>query len=196
MRQEDEPLPPTLRVRTTLVTSVGKRLKSCSIYDPPTVTIPYCPHVALASAARLSGFPQRQATICICGAWCEQPACRLSLRLLLSGILPRLADATTEDGLAVSGKRKSSLPVRKTAPIRSPLLSTIAMPEICPRSFILFAMTAKRLGLAGNSVLRSVITLSSQMKARNLAFIVDPNAIPSRSITTVTVQVAACTRSS
>ena len=37
-------------------------------------------------------------------------------------------------------------------------LSTVAMPEICPRSLILLAMVAKRLELAGNSVLRSVIT--------------------------------------
>ena len=44
-------------------------------------------------------------------------------------------------------------------------LRTIAMPEIWPRSLILLAMTAQRLELAGNSVLRSVITLSSQMKA-------------------------------
>src|SRR6202035_3843194 len=44
-------------------------------------------------------------------------------------------------------------------------LSTIAMPEICPRSLILFAITAKRLELAGNSVLRLVITLFCQMKA-------------------------------
>src|ERR1700693_2325881 len=43
-------------------------------------------------------------------------------------------------------------------------LSTIAMPEICPRSLILFAMVAKRLELAGNSVLRSVITPFCQMK--------------------------------
>src|SRR5580692_5832921 len=33
-------------------------------------------------------------------------------------------------------------------------LSTIAMPEICPRSLILFAITAKRLELAGNSVFK------------------------------------------
>ena len=44
-------------------------------------------------------------------------------------------------------------------------LSTVAMPEICPRSLILLAMVAKRLELAGNSVLRSVITPSCQMKA-------------------------------
>jgi hypothetical protein len=44
-------------------------------------------------------------------------------------------------------------------------LTTIVMPEICPRSLILLAMTGKRLELAGNSVLRSVITLSCQMKA-------------------------------
>jgi len=37
-------------------------------------------------------------------------------------------------------------------------LSTVAMPEICPRSLILLAMVAKRLELAGNSVFRSVIT--------------------------------------
>ena len=37
----------------------------------------------------------------------------------------------------------------------SGLLSTIAMPEIYPRSLILFAMVAKRLPPAGNSVLRS-----------------------------------------
>jgi len=34
-------------------------------------------------------------------------------------------------------------------------LSRIALPEICPRSLILLAMVAKRLALAGNSVLRS-----------------------------------------
>ena len=34
-------------------------------------------------------------------------------------------------------------------------LSTIAMPEICPRSLILLAMVAKRLAPAGNSVMRS-----------------------------------------
>src|SRR5580692_12470845 len=44
-------------------------------------------------------------------------------------------------------------------------LRTIAIPEICPRSLILLAMTAKRLELAGNSVLRSVMTLFCQMKA-------------------------------
>src|SRR5216683_2460296 len=43
-------------------------------------------------------------------------------------------------------------------------LSTNAMPEICPRSLILFAMTAYRLELAGNSVLRSVNTPFCQMK--------------------------------
>jgi len=57
----------------------------------------------------------------------------------------------------------------------------------------LFAMTAKRWELVGNSVLRSVITLSSQMKARDqlpraalrvlsashrLAFIVDAECDP------------------
>src|SRR5215467_7147381 len=44
-------------------------------------------------------------------------------------------------------------------------LSTVAMPEICPLSLILLAMVAKRLELAGNSVLRSVITPFCQMKA-------------------------------
>jgi hypothetical protein len=43
-------------------------------------------------------------------------------------------------------------------------LSTIAMPEICPRSLISFAMVMKRLELAGIRVLRSVITLFCQMK--------------------------------
>jgi hypothetical protein len=38
------------------------------------------------------------------------------------------------------------------------------MPEICLRSLILLAMVAKRLELAGNSVLRSVIMPSCQMK--------------------------------
>jgi monoamine oxidase len=38
-------------------------------------------------------------------------------------------------------------------------LSTIAMPEICPRSLILLAMTAKRLELAGNSPGGRVFTL-------------------------------------
>src|SRR4029077_16557938 len=49
-------------------------------------------------------------------------------------------------------------------PASGPLLMS-AMTVICPNSLILLAMTAQRLELAGNSVLRSVITLSSQMKA-------------------------------
>src|SRR5215471_20124426 len=44
-------------------------------------------------------------------------------------------------------------------------LSTVPIPTICPRSLILLAMVAKRLELAGNSVLRSVITPFCQMKA-------------------------------
>jgi hypothetical protein len=43
-------------------------------------------------------------------------------------------------------------------------LSTVAMPEICPRSLIQLTMVAYRLELAGNSVLRSVITPFCQMK--------------------------------
>src|SRR5205085_9111896 len=46
-------------------------------------------------------------------------------------------------------------------------LSTVAMPEICPLSLIWLAMVAYSLELAGNSVLRSVITLFCQMKARD-----------------------------
>ena len=48
-------------------------------------------------------------------------------------------------------------------PLSGPL-RTIAMPEICPRSLISLAMVTKRLALAGNNVLRSVITPSCQMK--------------------------------
>ncbi len=42
--------------------------------------------------------------------------------------------------------------------------STVAMPEICPRSLILLAEITKRWELSGNSVLRSVITPFCQMK--------------------------------
>src|SRR5215472_173828 len=44
-------------------------------------------------------------------------------------------------------------------------LSTVAMPEICPGSLIFLAMVGYRLELAGNSVLRSLITPPCQMKA-------------------------------
>src|SRR5215471_14669084 len=50
-----------------------------------------------------------------------------------------------------------------TLPTSGPL-STIAMPEICPRSLMLLAEITKRLESAGNSVLRSVITRFCQMK--------------------------------
>jgi hypothetical protein len=43
-------------------------------------------------------------------------------------------------------------------------VSTVAIPEICPRSLILLAEIMKRLESAGISVLRSVITPSCQMK--------------------------------
>ena len=46
-------------------------------------------------------------------------------------------------------------------------VSTVPIPEICPRSLILLAEIMKRLESAGISVLRSVITPSCQMKPRD-----------------------------
>src|SRR5580704_1342317 len=50
------------------------------------------------------------------------------------------------------------------SPVCGPL-STVAIPTICPRSLIWLAMVGYRLELAGNSVLRLVITPSCQIKA-------------------------------
>src|SRR5580704_4075070 len=46
-------------------------------------------------------------------------------------------------------------------------VSTVAIPEICPRSLILLAAMMKRLESSRMSVFRSVITLSCQMKPRD-----------------------------
>src|SRR5271163_2357079 len=46
-------------------------------------------------------------------------------------------------------------------------VSTVAIPEICPRSLILLAAMMKRLESLEMSVFRSVITLSCQMKPRD-----------------------------
>src|SRR5271170_7397805 len=51
-------------------------------------------------------------------------------------------------------------------PVSGPV-STVAMPEICPRSLILPAALMKRLESLEMSVFRSVITLSCQMKPRD-----------------------------
>src|SRR5262249_17272148 len=71
----------------------------------------------------------------------------------------RATSATDCPTLASTGVARKAW----TLPASGPL-STIAMPEICPRSLILLAMVAKRLESAGNSVLRSVITPFCQMK--------------------------------
>src|SRR6202041_717926 len=45
--------------------------------------------------------------------------------------------------------------------------SSNAMPEICPRSLMLLAETTKRWELAGNKVLRSIVTPFRQMRPRD-----------------------------
>src|SRR5215471_9066746 len=73
----------------------------------------------------------------------------------------RATSATDLPTLAFTGVARKAWVSPACGPV-----STVAIPAICPRSLIWLAMVAKRLELAGNSVLRSVITPSCQMKAR------------------------------
>src|SRR5580698_11335234 len=74
----------------------------------------------------------------------------------------RATSATYSPMLSSTGVNRMAWILPSSGP-----LMTVAMPEICPRSLILLAAMMKRLESLEMNVVRSVSTLSCQMKPRD-----------------------------